>query len=110
MPKFHDLELGMLLCTTFLFMSANFKFQLTIFYLLWQYFRKCLKDEAERVASHSGPEINHRVAYEHVLINCASAQVSSPAGGIRLRATRSCEGPEGGLRLLVPDPGKFLLD
>ena len=58
MPKFHDLELGMLLCTTFLFMSANFKFQLTIFYLLWQYFRKCLKDEAERVGSHSGPEIN----------------------------------------------------
>ena len=100
----------MLLRTSFLFMSANFKFQLTIFNLLWQYFRKCLKDEAERVASHSGPEINHRVAYEHVLINCASARVSSPAVGIRLRATRSCEGPEGGLRLLVPDPGKFLLD
>ena len=54
----------MLLRTSFLFMSANFKFQLTIFNLLWQYFRKCLKDEAERVASHSGPEINHRVAYE----------------------------------------------
>ena len=69
-------------------------------------FRKYLKGEAERVASHSGPEINHRVAYEHVLINCASARVSSPAGGIRLRATRSCEGPEGGLRLLVPDPRK----
>ena len=67
----------MLLRTSFLFMWANFKFQLTIFNLLWQY----LKDEAERVVSHSGPEINHRVAYEHVLTNSASARVSSPTGG-----------------------------
>ena len=67
-------------------------------------FRKCLKGEAERVASHSGPEINHRVAYEHVLINCASVRVSSPAGGIRLRATRSCEGPEGGVKVTSTRP------